>query len=361
MPPLDSPAADAGSSTDVTASSTEGQQSQQSSAPDVTNTESSTSQPDQGGTQQQGQQAEQKPVSVLEAVKQGMQKERAAAEAQANGAQQGQQDTVQPPKADGSGEKKDGQQQAEGEEPKPESLHPKTQHRIRSLVAQTKELTPKAQNWTQLTQWVEQNGLTQQEFEGALELMALLKHNPVEAHKRLQPMLQQTARFVGEALPDDLQEAVDQGRVSEDAARELAARRAQDDFRRQRETEQAARQREQQAYEQQQQQVQQAAQAVGAAVTAWEGEWKQTDPDYARKQPLVSQAVSHLIATRGAPATPEAAVALAKEARERVEEHLRTFLPKPRHQVPPTGGSSARAAAAPSNSLEAAKRALSGT
>lgn len=321
--------------------------------------EQQASQPEQGAAPTVStEQKDAPPKSALDAVMQGMERERkdaAQKAAQNPGTTEQQQQPAPETKADA--------QPAEGGEKQQQQPHrPKDANtRIRELVGVNKQLAPRAKNWDDFAGWVSNNGLTQEDVQEGLELMRLMRQNPAEAAKRMQPMIDYVRQFTGEALPADVQQMLDEGRIDERAARELAARRTQDSFRQQQDAEANQRAREQQELQQRQQQVQRLAQAVNTSVAQWETQWRTSDPDYAKKQPLVSRAISHLIVERGAPTTPQAAVELAKLARQEVEQQLASMLPQQRSVNTPTGGSSQPTVTAPRSSLEAAKRGLAAT
>jgi len=290
------------------------------------------------------------PKSALDAVMKGMERERTAAVDKADG-QQPESPANPDAKADqAKPEAGDKQQQ----QPKPKDANT----RIRELVHVNKRLGERAKNWDEFSGWVSGNGLTQDDVMEGLELMRLLRQNPTEAAKRLQPILEYVRPFTGEALPDDIQQMLDDGRMDERAARELAARRTQDSFRTQQDAETRQRVQQQQAQQRQHAEIQQHSKAVHTSVAQWESQWRGSDPDYSKKQPLVSAKISHLMMTTGAPPTPEAAVALAKRAREEVERELSSMLPRARSVNTPTGGSAQPTVTMPKSSLDAARQAL---
>lgn len=244
--------------------------------------------------------------------------------------------------ADGKGKKK-----GEGT-PAPE--------RVRELLAERKVIEPKAQQWDGLQTWVHQNGLTPEDVNFGLGLMAQVRADPFKAWEQLQPLIAHLQGVVGEVLPDDLKKRVEGGTLNEDDARSIAAGRSKVkvfEQREQRRTEsdQAADER---------RRVGEFATACGRAVQVWETEFKETDPDYARKKDMVQSEIYALWAREGQPETPAKAVDQAKRARATVEDRLKGIMPSKPHVDPARGGESARTRAVPRTALEAAEMALAG-
>jgi len=156
------------------------------------------------------------------------------------------------------------------------------------------------------------------------KVMALMKSDPAAAREALLDQLHMLNQFLGHALPQDLQEQVDEGYVTEDVARELAFRR-NNDVRLQQQHQQLTAQQQQQ---QEQQQVQAVRGQMAQAVASWETQIRQGDPDYAAKEPFVVRELQAL-QTQYRVDTPEQAVQLARMAYDNVTKGLRGMVKRP--------------------------------
>lgn len=244
-------------------------------------------------------------------------------------------------------------------------LRPKTRKRIENLVAARRELEghlaeiqPKAQQFDKMVRYIDNAGLSTEEVNDGFDVMRLLKHEPLKAWERLKPIFDQLRSMVGEVLPDDLQGAVNEGKITEAHAKELALTRtraavstAQLERKNTEEQETATRN------------VHQERQTrVSETIAGWEKS-KGSDPDWKLKQPRVMEKVELETARRERrdPSfvwTPEEALKFADEALRQVTDELKQFAPKPRAMNPITDVASTRSEAKPVTLLEAAKQGL---
>ena len=109
---------------------------------------------------------------------------------------------------------------------------PQTAKRIRQLLGkiseretQLSELRPKAEAIDQLAGFLRSSGVGVEDLNAGVEIMALIRHDPVRALEKLAPTIQFLQQFAGQVLPQDLDEKVRQGFIDEATARELAFRR----------------------------------------------------------------------------------------------------------------------------------------
>lgn len=265
------------------------------------------------------------------------------------------------PPAEGSPDSKEAGK-SEGDQPgakagdaKPEGDEKKgAPARVKELLAERAELAPRAESFDQLQNWVREKGLSQEDFAGALEITALTKSDPHAALARLKPIYEALQKVAGDILPDDLAAKVKDGSLDEASARELAQSRSKaaiSEANQKRTTEAEQRRREAEAAEAQ-------AREVATATTAWEADWKKTDPDFSHKIPFVIAELKAMWATGDIPANKEAAVAQAKKARETVEARLRQMMPAPAQKTVVTGGSNPGAMLpVPKTSIEAMRMA----
>lgn len=227
------------------------------------------------------------------------------------------------------------------------------------LRGKVEQLEPRAKQYDQVEAFMQEHAIQAQEVAQALQIVALMKHDPLRARDELSKTMQQLDQFAGKVLPEDLQTEVDEGTISEQRAQELAATRNQSRFQqeRQRQTEQTRQQEEDRRAQAQ------AVQANRDAVTRWERDIQASDPDYKRIQPLVIRELQVLV-SRHPPQTPEQAVELAKQAHQTVKDQVRQLVPARREQRP--GPSSADTGATsgsrpePQSFMDAVRQAANG-
>lgn len=237
----------------------------------------------------------------------------------------------------------------ESEESLPFGKHP----RFKKLVGQRNELRseverlkPLAQEYEQVQQFMDQHELAPQEVAEAMQILALLKRDPLKAREALMPTINQLNMFSGDQLPDDLQQRVDDGYLDEESAKEVARLRAQQHHSTQRQAEL------QQRSQQRQQQVQ--GETLYRAVSDWERTISDRDPDYLKLQPLVMQATQAALA-KGRPRSADEAVQLVEQAYRQVQENVKALMPKRPAQrtVTSTNSVSKSASPKPTSLLEA--------
>lgn len=261
---------------------------------------------------------------------------------------------------------------AKGEEQKPEAdpqqgkadddrldKHP----RFRQVLEKAKAFEDKAQRLDSLATYLTDAGLSTDDFAQGLEIMRQIKQDPFSAYEALRPIMENLELVVGQRLPADLQDRVDRGLVDPETAKELAAMRTRSGLERYRaEKSQAQIEAERRAAQEAalQRQRSETSEAVRSAVSAWESEWKGSDPDYGRKSPLVIGQIHALIQAEGFPDSPEKAVDQAKRARAAVEQHLKGMLPQPKPKSPIPSGSSGKATPQSSTPLDVVRNALGG-
>lgn len=238
--------------------------------------------------------------------------------------------------------------------PLPFHKHPRWQEmrgKIQTQTALLKEYAPKVEFYDHFHTTMRESGLNADEANTGFNIMALMKNNPAQAWTALKPYVDALQAMVGETLPDDIRKDVEEGRITEDRAKELAklrgtATHSQDALKRTKEQSEADAKA-------------QAVTAIRSAVSEWEAQWRASDPDYAKKQPFVDEYVRAHIAQNGPPKSPADATELAKAARKAVEDRISAIAPqKPPAVAPGTNGSSATARPAPKSSLDVVSMAL---
>lgn len=175
----------------------------------------------------------------------------------------------------------------------PFNKHP----RFQTLISELKDTRVDAKRYRDVETYIEEQGLSANEAAGLLEIGGLIKTNPVEAWKRMQPVVQQVLQAAGELLPDDLKRHVAEGKMSPEAAAEVSRSRAalkSVEFRHD--------------FDQQRQQTRQQTEVRAAnqgAVSSWETERRGRDPNFDAKMPAIQKEVVWLQAKEGKPNTPE--------------------------------------------------------
>lgn len=186
--------------------------------------------------------------------------------------------------ADGKEAVKEGEEKAEGEKedapaedkgPIPYERFQEKVKEVETLKHSFEEVQPKVQNYDNITNFCQQNQITVEQFNGALEIQALLNTDPAKALERLKPLVEQLQGFTGDKLPDDLQAKVDTGKLELEDAREIASLRAKSQFGEKKV------QFDRQAYERQA--AKKFEQECNVAASSWETAKRTSDPDYRPK------------------------------------------------------------------------------
>lgn len=217
-----------------------------------------------------------------------------------------------------------------------ETKYPKrAQKRIRELVDEKKALEVDATRYRNVESFLRDNGLAPDEAADGLQIMALAKTNPVEAWARIKPWVEKVAVAAGVIMPSDLQQQVQQGQLTREAAMELSQTRAklgaveaQRQFDQQRAQEQSAI-----AYQQ----------AITGAATTWEQDRRVKDPNFEAKLPALQREIAFLHATEGKANTPDGVRDQCERAYKAVNAQVRgsvaaQTVPARRPAVAPIGG-----------------------
>jgi len=267
---------------------------------------------------------------------------------------------------------------------------PKTR-RIRNLVGKVREAhdklreaQPAAERMARIEKFVEehqlstdnlnnlfagavklkQGGLTDDDFRTGVEIMVAVNNDPQKAYELLMPLMESLAVLTGDVLSPELQKQVQEGQITEEAARELSRGRAGSVLRTSQQTE-AQKRAETEAAERVKAQKQQQGDAVASGLTNWENQWKGRDPDFSLKYDLWKGKMDALIARiamgqETPPTDAKAMVALAEQYKKEVEVTLQRIRPQraPMKSTPQGVGTSTGSKAAPSSFKEAISAAL---
>jgi len=211
----------------------------------------------------------------------------------------------------------------------PFNKHP----RFRQVIQERKEFKQQAEDYRekagqfdQVIEFMNQNQLTPDEMAEGIRIMALMKNDPMAAKEAMKPHLENLGRYTGEVLPEDIESRLSEGYIDQETATELAQARMQAEMLKGREA------------GLQQQSVEAEQGRIQNAVVSWENQTRSTDPDFAMKETLISDRVRGMVAERGQPRTVDEGLAMAKEAYESVNDHLRKFAVEPKQPVTPAGG-----------------------
>jgi hypothetical protein len=283
------------------------------------------------------QDANKKPTSLLDAVKRAVQKpaDAASSTVETNGASA--KDAKSPALGlDDPAKDKTG---ADADQKLPFHNHP----RWKEVVAERDAYRTDAGEYRKITTFMSSNGLTNEDVVEGFQIMALMKTNPVEAHKKISEYKARLDAFVGETLPEDVKRKLEDGYIDDASAKELAALKAE---------KQLIEQRQQYAIKQQ---AEQARLSIHSAVVGWEQQMKIKDPDWSAKQELVTDQVKLMLANER-PSTPDEALALVERAHSIIRERLSRFAPQRRPvSTVSSASSSANASPVPKSLLEAVR------
>jgi len=182
--------------------------------------------------------------------------------------------------------------------------------KLASEVQRLKAIEPSAQAAEQVTNYLRQHDIGQDDFLLGLELMAAMRKGDFRKfYEGVRPYMKLCEEYLGLALPEDLQQRVQQGHMTTEAAAMFSRERmdramAQTNAVRQ----QAALQQFQQSSAVQLQ-AQQREVLVGQVVTtvnAWEATIAQKDPDYPAKKAAVQSTMKAVVQEQGPPCwTPD--------------------------------------------------------
>ncbi len=215
--------------------------------------------------------------------------------------------------------------------------------RFQHLLREKKSAEIDAVRYRNVEGFLERNSLDAAEAADGLEIMGLAKADPVAAWERLKPWVEKVAIAAGVIMPSDLQQKLQNGEMSRDAAIEISRMRAQVQ----------SNQTRQQLQETQAQRRAQtdAQQAIIGAAQSWESDRQTKDPNFAAKMPALQRELAYLHATEGRPNTPQGVKEQCERAYKAVNSAFRP--PQPAQQTqrkpavrPVTGGQVAGTTAA---------------
>lgn len=230
---------------------------------------------------------------------------------------------------------------------------------VEPLRQEIETIKPKAERLDQLTGYMREHEITPDHLNNALGLTAMINRgNYREALPVLENLLNQVRSAAGEVLPDDLQQRVNLGYITEADAKELNRAKAAE----KQTAAQVQRDREKAATERAQREVKQTVDLAVNLAETWHKEQVTSDPDWNLKRDLVTQRMElelHRLGPQGYPRTEKAVRDLLDQVKKDVETGIKNFRPAPKAITPITGnGASPRSAAKPTSMLDAIEQGL---
>ena len=204
---------------------------------------------------------------------------------------------------------------------------------INGLKSQIAPLEAQAQTTQALQTFLKQADIAKEDFGLLLDLGAAMRRGDFRAFlEGVAPYVKLAQESLGIQLPADLQAAVQGGHMTQDAARYTAQVRAQQQLAQG----QLTRVTQEQTQRSHTEAVREFQASVAGAVSDWEKGVRKSDPDYARKEPVVRELLHAVVHETGPPRSPAEAVAIARQAYDRANAMASRFVPNPRatHQVP---------------------------
>lgn len=241
--------------------------------------------------------------------------------------------TPDPAKADAPHDPKD-------DEKLPFHNHPRWKQVIGENADYRKKLetiAPQAEQFEKIQSFMDQHHLSHDEVGELFVVGAMAKAGDPRALERIDAYRDRLATAIGEKLPQDIQDKVDSGEITEAAGKELSRLRAKDA----RATADADRTRQQSEEDRQRQAASDHAAACQAATVRWETEARKTDPDFSKKENAIARYSRAFVQERGFPKTVDEAVQIVKDAYAEVNKDLGAIIPakKPVSHVPSTPSS----------------------
>src|SRR6185295_16589742 len=225
----------------------------------------------------------------------------------------------------------------------PFNKHP----RFQTLLHERNTYKTDAVRYQNVQNFLDTHGLNAEEAADLLIIGGLMKVNPVEAWKRMQPAVRKLLVAAGEVLPDDLKALVQQQKMTAEAALEVSRARAATS------AVEVQRTFDQQQYDRRVQDDQRRVRMEAAQ--GWENDRRKRDPNFDAKLPAIQKEVIWLQRTEGMPDTPQGVQDQLRRAYEEVNKTHSQARPARKPAVTPINGSgqgSGDARTAPKNTME---------
>jgi len=220
---------------------------------------------------------------------------------------------------DTTADKKDEVALDEKDKTLPFHSHPRFREVIKERATfkqEVESLKPVAQRAQAIDQYCQKHGISDEEFNSAIQLTALLHTDPTKALDALRAYVDTLEVSLGNKLPADLQKEVDDGTLSLERAKELTDARIRNQG-----LEHTSKKSEAQV-------AQERSNAITTAVNSWDSQKRASDTAYDKKYPLIEKAFIALC-SMNPPRNPQEAVTLAEKAYAEVNTAMSAFVPKP--------------------------------
>lgn len=199
------------------------------------------------------------------------------------------------------------------------------------------ETTAMAKSYMAVNTYMQENGISSQEFGDTFKLLALRNSNPEEFYNQASAIVQEFGVMLGKTLPADLQKEVDDGVLTSERASEMAKLRVEKKVAENKATTATSAVHASQTAQQKQSREQ--------TVNAWFAKTAKTDPDLESKVDLIEGEMLRLMRVQGAPADSKGQMALLDMAHKNVSNKFKAAAPKKPVNAPPRSNSAARAGA----------------
>lgn len=226
-----------------------------------------------------------------------------------------------------------------------------------TLKERVSKLEPDAQQYEKITSFMTQHTLSPDEVGEGFVIMAMIKAADPRALAKLDEYREKLSAAIGDVLPSDLKTQVDNGALTEEAAREVSRSRVREA----RATTRVAAMTQQETDRQAKDAERAALDVVVRATDDWATKKAASDPDFAKKEASLERYVKALIHDYGKPKNAADAVKLMDAAYTEVNKTFATFIPRKEAITPvPAGGSSSNARPVPKSIADAVRLAAAG-
>ena len=233
----------------------------------------------------------------------------------------------------------------------------KAERELTDVKAELPTLKDTHERFTKIQNFVQENNIEPENVTKMFDMAAMLSRGDFQGFlTTIKPFYDYAAQAAGQVISPDLQEQVENGYLTEEHARELTRSRMQS----QTYQAQAERYRTQAEQSRSQQTESQERGRMVEAINQRESHLQATDPDYARKKPVIESLVKMAINNGAKPRTAQQAIALLDDAY--AQAGTIAPAPAPRATAPrPTSTSPGRGAAEPQSLQEAIALSLQAT
>ena len=212
--------------------------------------------------------------------------------------------------------------------------------RFQEVIAQRDQATKELEEYKGVHEFLKTSTLSVDDRMATLQLGDKVNRvltgdaDPVEVLNELVPIIRAIQSKAGMILPDDIQRAVDEGKINPEYAKDLAATRAKTETMQNKAAQEEERKKQSQIQEYNKH-VTAVRAEVSKAITDWETKYRGIDPDYEQKRELVYDAITVAVNNwnaQGKLVTAKDAVEISEAAYKKVNEKLQKAFPA-RHNI----------------------------